>query len=705
MPIDPYSPCPGGLGKKVKFCCHDLVHELDKIDQMRAAEQRAACLEYVEKLDAKHPGRACLVTAKADLLRELGRGDEAGQAVKSLLGQQAANPVALAEAAILACDDDDVAAAGALLQQAFAVRPDPLPPKVVEALVRVGERLLVNGEILAARSHFALYLALVRQDENVMELFLRIDSTPSLSLLLKEDRPFLPAPADVAWQAEFETAMASVSRAAWGDAASRLTALAAGEASASPAVWHNLAVLRGWLGHNEAASKAWHRYASFDLAADDKIEAEALAQLLDPASDQVDLVMLTQPIHDIDRLTEILASDRRFRAVQVPLASDDPENPPPRAIYLLTDRPIPAADVTPEASALPKRLAQVMIFGRQTNREARLELIAERGTPLDEARAIIGEFSFGLLGPATEEVIEQTPLNQALLRSESPAAPGLSYEEQMRLALEQLEDVLLRRWPEMKVDALDGKTPRQMAASPDGAYKVSAAILNLELSAHGQSVEFDFNRLRRELGLSEPATIELGDRPLEEVPLVQLARLNMASLTDEQLSHLVRMAVSRGAMQALRLACLELVRRPETKEGINKASAFGQLAALSSDANQAIAYLDQARQAAEAAGQSTARWDLQEVNYRVQKQEPDQVMRIINHVAREHASEPGVSQALMGMMVQLGLMRPDGTMVRPPADEAAAGLSAPTAAAEPGKIWTPESARGGEKPSLWLPGS
>ena len=30
MPIDPYSPCPGGTGKKVKFCCTDLLQELSE---------------------------------------------------------------------------------------------------------------------------------------------------------------------------------------------------------------------------------------------------------------------------------------------------------------------------------------------------------------------------------------------------------------------------------------------------------------------------------------------------------------------------------------------------------------------------------------------------------------------------------------------------------------------------------------------------
>ena len=30
MSLDPYAPCPGGTGKKIKFCCPDLVGDLEK---------------------------------------------------------------------------------------------------------------------------------------------------------------------------------------------------------------------------------------------------------------------------------------------------------------------------------------------------------------------------------------------------------------------------------------------------------------------------------------------------------------------------------------------------------------------------------------------------------------------------------------------------------------------------------------------------
>jgi hypothetical protein len=64
MSLDPYSPCPGGTGKKIKFCCDDLVGELDKIERMVEGEQFVACLDHVTKLDEKQPGRPCLLSWK-----------------------------------------------------------------------------------------------------------------------------------------------------------------------------------------------------------------------------------------------------------------------------------------------------------------------------------------------------------------------------------------------------------------------------------------------------------------------------------------------------------------------------------------------------------------------------------------------------------------------------------------------------------------
>ena len=62
MALDAYSLCPGGTGKKIKFCCPDFLPELQKIDRMLDGEQYMACLQHIEQLREFLPiviGRVC----------------------------------------------------------------------------------------------------------------------------------------------------------------------------------------------------------------------------------------------------------------------------------------------------------------------------------------------------------------------------------------------------------------------------------------------------------------------------------------------------------------------------------------------------------------------------------------------------------------------------------------------------------------------
>ena len=124
MAIDPYTLCPGGTGKKVKFCCPDLLSELEKIQKMLEGNQRQACLEYIEQLEARHPDRACLLTTKALLQGQLGNPEGAQKTVGKVLESQPENPVALAEQALLAIDATSAEAAIEPLQRAIAASKD-----------------------------------------------------------------------------------------------------------------------------------------------------------------------------------------------------------------------------------------------------------------------------------------------------------------------------------------------------------------------------------------------------------------------------------------------------------------------------------------------------------------------------------------------------------------------------------------------------
>jgi tetratricopeptide (TPR) repeat protein len=705
MALDPYSPCPAGTGKKLKFCCADLLGELDKIQRMLEGDQRLACLEYIEKLQTRFPGRACLLTTQAQLLLELGRTDEAKRVVDGVLATAAANPVALAESALIALGQGDVPGAIEALQMGIAASPNPMPATVVDAIASIGESLIAVGDVPTALGHLLLLASLLPQDERTLTLLMRLNASPQVPLLFKEEPDLFEVPADAPWREQFLTAVDPARRGAWRAAADNLAAL--GEKVPEAAVvWHSLAILQTWLGDHQRAIEALRYLASLDVSRDEQVEAEALAQLLDADSntERIDLLMVAYPITNIDELIEKL-SDRRAASTPVdPAAWTDQNEPPPRHSYVLLDRPAPRTGAGLTRDDVPNVLGHVLIFGRQTDREARLEMSVARPN-LAAAKAVLAELCAAQLGPAgDEEKRGDLPSGQWALSWNWRLPEDTPVDQVHKLLVEQRRYAILQRWPTTPLAVLGGKTPQQ--AGPDARLqsRLLGAILILELSFQEPSVGDVFVELRRRLELPAATPIELGTTPVERVPLARLHRVDWQHVDDESMINANSRALFTAAQLALRKIVLAILTRDSLKGKVNRAQLYGLLARVEDDTSQAIQYLDQARAAADEAKQSTAMLDLQELALRMERGEPEEFGRVLSHIQTHHAREPGVAHALMQILVEAGLMTPDGRPVRGPGQGEA--MAAPGPAADAGKIWTPESEAGpGKKSALWVPGA
>src|SRR5689334_13035866 len=143
--LDPYSPCPCGTGKKIKFCCPDLIHELEQIQSMLEGGQRQACLDYIENLEKKHPNKACLITTRALLESALGNDAKAAATLEGFLAKSPTNPVALAELALVYAAQRGAVAGIESLQRSLEQDPETLTGRVVMAVARLGEMLLMEG--------------------------------------------------------------------------------------------------------------------------------------------------------------------------------------------------------------------------------------------------------------------------------------------------------------------------------------------------------------------------------------------------------------------------------------------------------------------------------------------------------------------------------------------------------------------------------
>jgi len=713
MAIDPYSPCPGGTGKKIKFCCPDMIGELEKVERMLEGDQRAACLDHIESIEGKYPDRACLLSIKAMLQAQLVGPEKAEATLTQFTAKYPDNPVALAEKATIAASQGEGVAAIAPLQAALEKCSDSVPPQVYDAISAVAQGLIQDNQLVAGRAHLVLQLGIGgTKDQRPLELLIRLNNSPSIPLLAKQDLPLLPAPDDALWKTSFAKAFEPALRGAWRQAADQLTELAA-QVGNWPAITHNIAVLRTWLADTPRAIEAWRLYATQPIPLDDAVEAEAFAQSLDPeAVDLVEVLSIEYAINDIEVLTARLTASNRALQMPIDLARmDDEEGPPPKAAFWILDRPSLGSGKDLKIADIPQVVGQAFIFGKQTDRAARVELATYR-PQIERAQASLSEIAGDSLGAAgAEEISTYVPALQHLLTLNWRLPEDTTPEQRLKLINEQRQNVLLNVWPTQPQKILGGKSPQEVASDPAQKHKLLAAILLLEMATDQVASDFDFNQLRRNLGLPEAGPIDGSRANLPALPLARMARVDVKTLSDDQLVDLYRRADHYRNVAALRKLAAELIARPGMDQKVDKAEVYGLLAQVEPDTNEALAYLEKARAAAEAAKKSTAPWDLAELSLRISRGDVAEADRLLYRIREKHIREPGVAQALFQILSEAGIIGPDG---RPTAAAAAAGREAPGivvpgaggGASESGKIWTPGSDQPstGKKSALWTPG-
>jgi hypothetical protein len=714
MPIDPYSPCPGGIAKKVKFCCPDLVQELDKLQRMLEGDQPTASLDYVRKLDEKYPGRACLQSMRVSLETAIGDPAAADSTLASFLKEHPDNSVALAEKALHAATQGDPISGIDWLQQAIEACGQEMPARVYDAIGALALVLLSAGHVAPARAHLQLQMGLSQgRDERAVSTLLQLESAASVPIMLKSNSPLQPAPSDVPWAAAFQNGLEEAHRGHWKKAADAWTALET-KAAASPVLWRNLATVRSYLGQYVKAVDALRKFAALPVPADDAVEAEALAQLLNKsdADGQVDEISLAYEVTNAETAQEKFAADRRFERLPLdPRAWTQQDEPPPRAAFSLLDRPALASGKQLTRKEIPNQVGQLLLFGKQTDREARLELLIFR-PELATAQKMLSEVLGDLLGKASPEtVIGHLGQVEHSLSWHWRLPDDTPEEIRLKLGIDERRELILDQWPKISLPLFGGRTPEQAAGEPQYRNRLLAAILLLQLSDADSTPE-TYNELRRKLNLPEMTDLDAAGVDINQLPLDRICRLKAEQLSDDQLKQAFNRAVVANFALAMRRLAPEVIKRPDMPVAEYKLAAYRWLVRSAADSAESLRVIDEARKLAEAHKQSSAAWDLMELSLRIQLGEAPAVMQLIDHIQRQHSREPGVAQALVQLLMQTGLIRPDGTLAMSAAPGAMGGAAAAAppfmgsgAAAEPGKLWTPDAPQpsGEKKSSLWLP--
>lgn len=714
MSKDAYQPCPCGSGKKIKFCCKDYAGEIDRIVKLIDADQRQAALELIERSLKKKPDLQCLHAYKLQLAIADPDREAAKNAIDAFLKVAPANPTALAAQAIRHAAEWDVPdnepssdetwrAAVASLQRSLSNRGKFVTVLMLSAISIVGRRLLGEGKDLAAAAHFHLAALFAANLERPANDILELMADPSVSLLVKNRFGLPDPPADATWSDEYNAARLKAANGAWADAASVLKGLAK-TTLGEPLPRRALGMLRAYLGENAKAVELLRRVAAMDnVPVSDAVDSEALAQFMD--EDQrpsIESLEVHCEIGDVDGVKEKLLSCQYAISLGDQLNHlADEDGIPPVAAFWIVDRPQPASNEEQTHENTPRELAIVHLFGKQTDRTARLEYVVEsqnHDATKDILQEILGSEALNEAEIANTEIY---PAEVTLSDETLALPPGTPITVRKSIEAKANLHALHHVWPAQPNPALDGKTPREVAQDDSYKVRLNAALMVLEAQQFSGLDRENFQRLREEIGLERKNDITCRPGTVKRIPLAELARVDCSGLAEGDLAAGFQYAVAHAAIEASTNFGREILNRPQTPIDVRIAVNVS-LFRLASDPDVALAYLHAAQDLAKQAGNSPASLLIQELTLRAIRHESREFNEVYERLAKRHINEPGIREQLLNVMVRLGLVRPDGTPIE--REPVAVGTAA--AGSTGSAVWTPDSASqvGEEKSKLWVPG-
>ncbi|PQO35777.1 hypothetical protein C5Y96_08990 [Blastopirellula marina] len=718
MTIDAYAYPPCGTNKKIKFYCPDMVADIEKIERMLQGEQRVACLDFVRKMLEKHPDHSVPLFYNAILNLQLSDEHKAEEAVNLFLEKHPENPAAHALKATLEASLGKGDEAIDELQTALEKTEERLHPSLYDAFGAVGQMLLMTGKVLGARSHFTLQSNLAPDDDNMpMQMLMRLNNAPEIPIFLKQDLSLAECPADFPRKDEFNKALQDAAQGLWRKGLKQFEDLRAG-APRNPAILENIAALQFSLGQDDVAAKTLHTYAVAEQRNDFETatEAEALAKALtDQDEAQIDVVNASMSIHEMEPLLEKLRVDERCEHLPIDLSQlGTEESPPPRAAYLLLDKPRAASGVDITLENVSSVLGELLVFGKETDRPARIEFTSAKGPSFDEAISTLKEICGDTIdSTVSEDVQGRIFALQDLMNWQWRLPDDTPNEVRTRLMTEKRREVILENWVNFPLQTLNGKTPLEASKDTELRLPLAAEVLTLEMVGQQEKWKFDFSELKEKLSLPTAGTLPIENLDVLNLPITRLHRLPVSELSDQDLIQGYGRSVIRGLNKAVEILANELLVRESLKGQIDRSQLYGELARTATDSDQALAYLKKAQEEAVQQGRSPGLWMVAELSMRFERREMQEAQMLMQTLMSKYAQEPQTAQALFGVLQRFGLITPDGRMAGMPAGpppaqsgpEAGGGLWTPGAPAGPPPQAAPQQAAGEEKKSgLWLPG-
>ena len=489
MALDSYSACVCGSGKKLKFCCQDVMQDLSRASSLRQNQPEVA-LQILRGLRAKHADKESVARELIGVLLDLNRTEEALAVGAEFLKTQPDNPLMLVTMSELRLVVNGFDSTRRLLHRAFQIASKTRPDDVASLAFRVSMEMLQRGSLFSAREHMTLALRLSRGDmqQRILNRLMSLEADRHLPSVCRTSWGLLPVKGSDEVLGQDQRARKLCLLGCFEPAAIVYNRLA-DQQPTDGAVWFNLGLCQLWDGRDREGGASLRHAATLLTDAEQAIDAEILAQLIEIqfSDDRSYISSVRLQVHSVSELVSRLRNSSNIRF----LNSHDHENcqhfpgtDHVAEVVMLRD-PVGTAGL----DALPESLADVDVFDvidEDAAKEAGVPGSFIEVTTLDRLldaalvslRDLLGDL---ILTGAADEKRERISSDPAALapfdlRHVRPA--DMKETVYRRLTSEELV-ACIGRWTARPLAVLGGKTPQEAVAVPELRRPLVAAVVVL----------------------------------------------------------------------------------------------------------------------------------------------------------------------------------------------------------------------------------
>ena len=666
MSIDIYQQCPCHEEKKIKFCCGKaVVEDLNDALAKHHSGQSQAALEQLDRAMETIGPKDCLTTFKTFVQIGIQDIDGAEATNEAFLERCADHPTGLQHRCLIQIMRGEVDQAALTLQDAMdAIKGTELPVSLSRAFESMGMALVAKKNVLAARAHLSFALFLKGNDQRLARLLQELYNPSGATLFLKANHQLDPPVEGVEWEKSFTNVHRAVARGQFRRALGMLLPLSE-QYPDQPQITKGIAVVTSMFAPLDAQIASWRNVASMSSTLDrDAIEYHGLASSIAAMAGSEGFIPVNRcswEVDDFEGIKETCISSEAAIPME-PTPDHDPfnEGPAPRAGFLVLDKPRlrSAEDMTLEN--VPFSHGEVLLYGKQTDRSARVELVCVGNDRFDGAVESLTKL-LGLSGEPKTVAFDKVNRESDAITWNWSLHEDTTREQHKEL-LGEMKKVALQRWLDLKHDFLDGKTIRDVAKDDEHAHWVQAKLLDLEQTAGGEAFSSEMiDAARKEIGA--PPLELLAPAEDEVLTPMQMCRVDAGKLSDEQLMGYFEIATITTNFSSLKELTPELLKRDHI-EGARRDICHINMARFSESHDEALEHFSQSRAEAAKMGAPVGILLVAEFEYRLRNGLEDKLDSLLQTIESRHMNEPGVEQELgrlfQSLGIQPGAMPPGG---------------------------------------------